>query len=163
MRKAHLFTGILFLIFLLIVVVDISGETITKKTITIDVPRDHDNKTPFKTEFIVSKNMMAFDLTVWGAEKSWGIASISPATGGIIDEIYRYVPPSILYNEPMHDAESTEEIDNPVPGAREGFGDVNAGSTPISKVVLTPGNYVIWTYEGAGESIVIEYFLGTGK
>jgi hypothetical protein len=163
LRKAYPFTVILLSFFLLITVVTVSGETITKKTITIEIPRDHDNKAPYKTELVVSENMTAFNLTVWGAEKSWGIAAVSPATGGVTDEIYRYVPPSSLYSEPIPDAESTEEMDNANPGEREGYGDVNAGSTPLSKIVLPPGSYVIWTYEGAGKSIVIEYFLGTGK
>ncbi len=145
----------------LVVASDISGETITKKTITIKVPPDHDNNKPFKTKFTVPENMTAFNLTVWGAEKGWGIASVTGE--GTIDEVYKYTPSSNTYDESIPDAESTEEIDNPSPATGGGFDEFRAETTPLSRVVLTPGSYVIWTYEGAGKSIVIEYFLVTGK
>ncbi|MBN1573820.1 MAG: hypothetical protein JW984_11545 [Deltaproteobacteria bacterium] len=163
MRKAYLFAGILFLSIFLIIVSDISGETITKKTITIKVPPDHDSNKAFKMEFTVPENMTAFDLTVWGAEKSWGIAAVSGESGGEMDEIYKYSPSSNSYDEPVPDAESTEEIDNSLSTTGGGFDEFTSETTSLSKIVLTPGSYVIWTYEGAGKSIVIEYFLGTGK
>ena len=161
MRRALLFTCILSLTVFLVFASDIFGETITKKTITIEVPSGHDKNKPFRTKFTVPENMSAFDLTVWGAEKNWGVSAVSGENGYEMEDIYRYTPPSHSDNESIPDAESTEEIDNP--STTGGFDEFTTETTPLSKVVLTPGSYVIWTYEGAGKSIIIEYFLGTGK
>ncbi len=121
---------------------------ITQKTFTVSVPKDYRTPEPYKAEFVVPDGMIAFNFTVWGAGKPWGITDMS---GGKNREIYSSRNSGLAGDLPAGDAESSEKVENPSGG--------ETGFDSLSSISLNPGTYIIWTEGGPGSSITLQYLL----
>jgi hypothetical protein len=123
---------------------------VSQKIFTVSVPNDYRTPEPYKAEFVVPDGTMAFNFTVWGAARPWGITDMS---GGKNKEIYSSRDSGRSSGMPTGDAESSEKSANPSGG--------ETGFDPLSTISLDPGTYIIWTEEGPGRSITLQYLLQT--
>jgi hypothetical protein len=126
------------------------GVGITQETVTVSVPSDWRPSEPYKAQFVVPEGSMAFSFTVWGANKSWGIADIS---GGAYREVYSSTGVEGTADTPTGDAESSERVDGGHPG--------NEAVDPLSSLTLGSGTYVIWTEGGPGSVVRLQYLIQT--
>ena len=125
---------------------------ITQKIVTVSVPKDYRSAEAYKVEFAVPEGSIAFNFTLWGSDKTWGIADIS---GGGFKELYSSRNGASDGDVPMNDAESSERID--------GSPTENAPADPLSRLTLSAGTYIIWMQEGPGASMTLQYNVRTAR
>ncbi len=125
---------------------------ITQKTVTVSVPKDYRSVEAYKVEFVVPDGSAAFNFTLWGDEKPWGIVDIS---NGGYREVYSSKSNGPGDDAPLNDAESSERIGGP---------PVETGpDNSLSTLTLKSGTYLIWTEGGPGTSITLQYLLQTSR
>jgi hypothetical protein len=125
---------------------------IAQKIVTVSVPKDFRSAEAYKVEFVVPEGAMAFNFTLWGSDKTWGISDI---TGGGHKELYSSGSGGSGGDVPINDAESSERI---------GDTPTETGPTdPLARLTLTPGTYIIWMEGGPGTSMTIQYNLRTTR
>jgi hypothetical protein len=132
-----------------LLIVNVAGAaSITQKVVTVTVPKDYGSSEAYKVEFAVPDGSTAFNFTLWGASKTWGIADIS---GGAYKEVYSSGDSAAPGDSHVIDAESSEHIvDNPTEAE---------WIDPLSRLTLYPGTYVIWLEGKPGTSITLQYNL----
>ncbi len=127
-----------------------ASSAITQKIVTVSVPKDFRSAESYKVEFTVPDGATAFNFTLWGSDRSWGITDISD---GGYKELYSSGDSDRTAG--LNDAESSERTG----GAPSEDSPVN----PLSRLTLSPGTYIIWLQGGPGTSITLQYNLRTGR
>ncbi len=126
------------------------AASISQKVVTVSIPKDYSSSEAYKVEFIVPDGSAAFNFTLWGASRTWGIADIS---GGAYKEVYSSGDSAASGDSHVIDAESSEHVvDNPTE---------SEWIDPLSRLTLYPGTYIIWLEGKPGASITIQYNLRT--
>ncbi len=123
---------------------------VTQKIVTVSVPKDYRSAEAYKVEFAVPEGSLAFNFTLWGSDKTWGITDIS---GGGHRELYSSRDSEAGGDVPINDAESSERIGGSPP--EEGPTD------PLRTLTLKPGTYIIWMEGGPGANMTLQYNLRT--
>lgn len=121
---------------------------VTQNIVTVSIPKDYHSTEAYKVEFAVPEGSTAFNFTLWGSDKTWGIVDIS---GGANKEIYSSRDSTASGDTP--DAESSARVGNP-PSESEGV-------DPLSRIILQPGSYIIWMEGGPGAAMTLQYNLQT--
>ncbi len=127
-----------------------AAASVTQKIVTVTVPKDYRSTETYKVEFAVPEGSTAFNLTLWGTDRTWGIVDIS---GGAYKEVYSSRDKGAYIDTPVNDAESSERVVNP-PTESEGI-------DPLSRLTLHPGSYIIWMEGRPGASMTLQYNLRT--
>ena len=125
---------------------------ITQKIVTLSIPRDYQSTEAYKVEFTIPEGSIAFNFTLWGSTKKWGIVDIS---GGAYKEVYSSVGGNANGDTPVPDAESSERVTDSTP--ETGMTD------PLSRVTLLSGSYIIWMEGNPGTTMTLQYNLKTQR
>jgi hypothetical protein len=125
---------------------------ITQKIVTVSVPKDYHSAEAYKVEFAVPEGALAFNFTLWGSDKIWGITDISD---GGHRELYSSRNGGAGADVPINDAESSERIGGPPPE--------DGPTDPLRTLTLAPGTYIIWMEGGPGTSMTLQYNLRTSN
>jgi len=150
--------GIIFLFFFFLIVSTSIAAGISRKTITITVPADHNGIEPYRLEFVVPEGMHAFDFMVWGSNNQWGISSVN-SSGSMTNytPVYTVSPGQDNSLEPeVTDSESSEHKDSGIEGVTSTLPGENSS---LAQLVLESGRYAIWTQNNPGSTITLQYFL----
>jgi hypothetical protein len=125
--------------------------SITQKIVTVSIPMDYRSTEAYKVEFAIPEGATAFNFTLWGATKTWGIVDIS---SGAHKEVYSSSG-GAYGDAPVNDAESSRRVTDPLP---------ETGTTdPLSRLTLYPGSYIIWMEGSPGASMTLQYNLRTTR
>ncbi|MBN2225540.1 MAG: hypothetical protein JW765_12755 [Deltaproteobacteria bacterium] len=125
-----------------------TAASITQKVVTVSIPNDYSSAEAYKVEFSIPDGSTAFNFTLWGTNKTWGIADIS---GGAYKEIYSSGDNGSNGDTPIIDAESPERVVSPP--------TENEVTDPLSRLTLYPGSYIIWMEGKPGASMTLQYNL----
>ena len=147
MKRAVLFFGFLSVLAVILVGGAFAGG-ITQDSVTVSVPKDYRDAEPYKAEFVVPEACKAFNFTAWVVDKDWGIVDISD---GGYRELYSSRNTGTSTDAPIGDAESSENVGGPPSG------DEPVDS--LSRLILGPGTYIVWTEGPPGSTITLQYFV----
>lgn len=125
---------------------------IAQKIVTVSIPNDYLSTEAYKVEFSIPEGSRAFNFTLWGTEKTWGIVDI---TGGAYKEVYSSTGGAGNGDVPLNDAESSERIVSPPPEGEP--------TDSLSRLMLFPGSYIVWMEGKPGASMTIQYNLQTAR
>jgi len=144
--------SLLIVLFSSFLIVSGAAAATTQKIVTVSIPNDYRSTEAYKVEFTIPDGSTAFNFTLWGTDKTWGIADIS---GGAYKEVYSSNNSGASEDTPLIDAESSERIVNP-PMEGEVI-------NPLFGLTLSPGSYVIWMEGKPGTSMTLQYNLRTTR
>jgi len=125
---------------------------IAQKIVTVSIPNDYRSAEAYKVEFAIPAGAMAFNFTLWGVSRTWGIVDIS---GGAYKEVYSSTGEGAYGDGHDTDTESSERVTDPPP-------ETDAGD-PLTRLTLLPGTYIVWIEGNPGASMTLQYNLKTPR
>ncbi len=132
--------------------INAAAAGIVQKIVTVSIPKDYRSAEAYKVEFVIPEGAMAFNFTLWGVNRNWGIVDIS---GGANKDVYSSAGEGAYGDGHATDTESSERVTDPPP--ETGTAD------PLSRLTLLPGTYIVWMEGNPGASMTLQYNLKTPR